>query len=159
MILYHGSNSEFGIISLEKSKNNRDFGRGFYTTTLEEQAREWAEILFLRSQKGSAFLYEFELQDFTDLNVKIFSEYNLEWLNFVRENRIYGGIQHTYDIVKGPVANDRTREAIAQYLSGAYDAEYTIKKLSYMKYNYQISFHTEKALAKLKFLRVSKWNV
>jgi hypothetical protein len=158
MILYHGSNCEFDIISLEKSKNNRDFGRGFYTTTLEEQAREWAEILFLRSQKGSAFLYEFEVQDFTDLNVKTFSEYDLEWLNFVRENRIYGGIQHTYDVVKGPVANDRTRETIAQYLSGAYDSEYTIKKLSYMKSNYQVSFHTEKALAKLKFLRVSKWN-
>ena len=159
MILYHGSNCEFDVISLEKSKNNRDFGRGFYTTTLEEQAREWAEILFLRSLKGSAFLYEFESQDFTDLNVKTFPEYNLEWLNFVRENRIHGGVQHTYDVVKGPVANDRTRETIAQYLSGAYDAEYTIKKLSYMKSNYQISFHTEKSLVKLRLLRVSKWNV
>ena len=159
MILFHGSNCEFDTISLEKSKDNRDFGKGFYTTTLEEQAREWAEILFLRTQNGSAFLYELELQDFTDLNVKTFSEYNLEWLNFVKENRIQGGTQHSYDAVKGPVANDRTREVIAQYLSGAYDAEYTIKQLTYMKFNDQISFHTEKALAKLKILRVSKWNV
>ena len=159
MILFHGSNCEFDTISLEKSKDNRDFGKGFYTTTLEEQAREWAEILFLRTQNGSAFLYELELQDFTDLSVKTFSEYNLEWLNFVKENRIQGGIQHSYDAVKGPVANDRTREVIAQYLSGAYDAEYTIKQLTYMKFNDQISFHTEKALAKLKLLRVSKWNV
>ncbi|GBU26329.1 hypothetical protein R83H12_03025 [Fibrobacteria bacterium R8-3-H12] len=53
MILYHGSNCEFDIISLEKSKNNRDFGRGFYTTTIEEQAREWAEkdISFLVIKK------------------------------------------------------------------------------------------------------------
>ena len=159
MILFHGSNCEFEIISLEKSKNNRDFGRGFYTTTLKEQAKEWAEVLFLRTQKGSAFLYEFELQDFNDLNIKTFSEYTLEWLNFVKENRVYGGIQHNYDVVKGPVANDRTMEAIAQYLSGAYDAEYTIKQLAYMKSNDQVSFHTEKALAKLKLLKVSKWNV
>ena len=159
MILYHGSNCEFDIISLEKSKNNRDFGKGFYTTTIEEQAREWAEILFLRTQKGFPFLYEFELLDFEDLNVKTFSEYNSEWLNFVKENRVHGEIQHSYDVVKGPVANDRTREAIAQYLSGAYDEEYTIKLLTHMKSNDQISFHTEKALAKLKFLRVSRWNV
>jgi hypothetical protein len=159
MILFHGSNCEFEIISLEKSKNNRDFGKGFYTTTLKEQAKEWAEVLFLRTQKGSAFLYEFEFQDFKDLNVKTFSEYTLEWLNFVKENRVYGGTQHNYDVVKGPVANDRTMEAIAQYLSGAYDAEYTIKQLAYMKSNDQVSFHTEKALAKLKLLKVSKWNV
>lgn len=95
MILYHGSNCEFDIISLVKSKNNRDFGRGFYTTTMEEQAREWAEILFLRTQKGSPFLYEFELHDFENLNVKTFSEYNLEWLNFVKDNRVYGGVQHS----------------------------------------------------------------
>jgi hypothetical protein len=158
MILYHGSNCEFDIISLVKSKNNRDFGRGFYTTTMEEQAREWAEILFLRTQKGSPFLYEFELHDFENLNVKTFSEYNLEWLNFVKDNRVYGGVQHSYDLVKGPVANDRTRETIALYMSGIYDAEYTIKQLTHMKSNDQISFHTEKALAKLKFLKVSKWN-
>jgi len=159
MILFHGSNCEFEAISLEKSKNNRDFGKGFYTTTLKKQAKEWAEVLFLRTQKGSAFLYEFEFQDFNDLNVKTFSEYTLEWLSFVKENRVYGGTQHNYDVVKGPVANDRTMEAIAQYLSGAYDAEYTIKQLAYMKSNDQVSFHTQKALAKLKLLKVSKWNV
>jgi hypothetical protein len=159
VILFHGSNCEFDVISLTQSRDNRDFGKGFYTTTLEEQAREWAEILFLRTQKGAAFLYEIELQDFTGLNVKIFPEYNLDWLNFVKENRVNGKNRHSYDVVKGPVANDRTREAIAQYLSGAYDAEYTIKQLTYMKSNDQISFHTERAIAKLKLLRVSKWNV
>jgi hypothetical protein len=159
MILFHGSNCEFDTISLKKSKDNRDFGKGFYTTTLEEQAREWAEILFLRTQRGSAFLYEIELQDFTGLNVKIFPEYNLEWLNFVKDNRVHGETRHSYDIVKGPVANDRTREVIAQYLSGAYDEEYALKQLTYMKFNDQISFHTDKALTKLKLLRVSKWNV
>jgi len=158
MILYHGSNCKFDIISLEKSKNNRDFGRGFYTTTIKEQAKEWAEILFLRTQKGFPSLYEFELHNFDDLNVKTFPEYNLEWLEFVKENRIYGGTRHTYDVVKGPVANDRTRETIALYLSGIYDAEYTIKQLTHMKSNDQISFHTEKSLVKLKLLKVSQWN-
>ena len=159
MILFHGSNCEFDAVSLEKSKNNRDFGRGVYTTTLEEQAIEWAEILFLRTRKGSAFLYEFELPDFADLKVKTFSGYSLEWLTFVKENRVSGGTQHQYDVVIGPVANDKTRETIAQYLSGAYDAEYTIKQLAYMKSNNQVSFHTEKALTGLVLKGVRKWNV
>jgi hypothetical protein len=159
MILYHGSNCEFDIISLEKSKNNRDFGKGFYTTTLEAQAREWAEILFLRTQRNCPFLYEFKIDDFEGLNVKTFLKYDFEWLNFVKDNRIIGSTQHSYDVVRGPVANDRTREAIAQYLLGTYDAEYTLKLLSFMKSNDQISFHTQKAIAKLKLVRRSKWSV
>lgn len=159
MILYHGTNCEFDKIQLEKSKNYRDFGKGFYTTTIEDQAREWAEVLFLRTRQGAAFLYEFETTDFTDLNVKTFSGYDLEWLTFVKDNRVACELSHSYDVVKGPVANDRTREVIAQYLSGAYDVEDTIKRLSYMKYNDQISFHTDRAIAKLNLLRVQKWNV
>ena len=30
MILYHGTNAEFGEIDLCKSKPNKDFGQGFY---------------------------------------------------------------------------------------------------------------------------------
>ena len=30
MILYHGSNVDFDVIDLNKSKTNKDFGKGFY---------------------------------------------------------------------------------------------------------------------------------
>ena len=30
MILYHGTNQDFGDIDLTKSKPNKDFGQGFY---------------------------------------------------------------------------------------------------------------------------------
>ena len=30
MILYHGTNADFGEIDLRKSKPNKDFGQGFY---------------------------------------------------------------------------------------------------------------------------------
>jgi hypothetical protein len=30
MILYHGTNEDFGDIDLAKSKPNKDFGQGFY---------------------------------------------------------------------------------------------------------------------------------
>ena len=38
MILYHGSNQDFSDVDLSKSKDKRDFGRGFYTTIIREQA-------------------------------------------------------------------------------------------------------------------------
>ncbi|EHI99040.1 hypothetical protein CDLVIII_2388 [Clostridium sp. DL-VIII] len=46
LMLFHGTNQLFYEVDLEKSKNKRDFGKGFYTTTLELQNTEsvlWAE--------------------------------------------------------------------------------------------------------------------
>ena len=37
--LYHGSNQIFNSVDLSKSKDNRDFGRGFYLTTLRVQGK------------------------------------------------------------------------------------------------------------------------
>ena len=48
MILFHGSNQNFDVIDLSKSKDKRDFGVGFYTTTIREQAEDWAKAIFKR---------------------------------------------------------------------------------------------------------------
>lgn len=42
--LYHGSNVEVRKPSLRYGRNKTDFGRGFYTTTQQEQAERWTEI-------------------------------------------------------------------------------------------------------------------
>ena len=39
MILYHGSNQPIDSIDLSQGKKFRDFGQGFYTTHLKDQAR------------------------------------------------------------------------------------------------------------------------
>lgn len=38
LILFHGTNKLFEEVNLEQSRNKRDFGKGFYTTTLELQS-------------------------------------------------------------------------------------------------------------------------
>lgn len=43
MILYHGTNVEFDVIDLTKSKPNKDFGRGFYLSDNYEQALNMAK--------------------------------------------------------------------------------------------------------------------
>jgi hypothetical protein len=75
---------------------------------------------------------------------------NLEWLEFIRGNRIQGGIQHKYDIVIGPVADDDTLPTLLLYLDGTLNANAAIEMLKYNQVNNQISFHTPKGLGSLK---------
>lgn len=43
MRLFHGSNMEIDKVDLSKCMPNKDFGCGFYTTLLEEQAWRMAQ--------------------------------------------------------------------------------------------------------------------
>ena len=46
------------------------------------------------------------------LNVKRFDALSEEWLEFIKENRSKGGLQHKYDVIIGPVADDNTMETV-----------------------------------------------
>lgn len=48
MILYHGSNLKIDKIDLSKCKPYKDFGRGFYCTTIKKQAEFMAERVVKR---------------------------------------------------------------------------------------------------------------
>ena len=43
MILYHGSYTEVIRPDILHSRRNVDFGQGFYTTPLREQAEKWCK--------------------------------------------------------------------------------------------------------------------
>jgi hypothetical protein len=70
LMLYHGTNCDFSSVDLSKSKDKRDFGKGFYLTTLQNQAKNWAETLFARFGGDGIFVYEFEFEVKKDLNIK-----------------------------------------------------------------------------------------
>ena len=56
MILYHGFNVEIDVIDLCKCRPFKDFGRGFYTAPIREQALIMANELFEYSRKGDLVL-------------------------------------------------------------------------------------------------------
>ena len=151
MKLFHGTNRKFENIDLEKSKDKRDFGKGFYTTTIFEQAEKWAKNQLVRYGGEGSFVKEFEFQQDSSLKIKVFSEMNAEWLEFVKICRTEVGTPHDYDIIKGPVANDNTMRTIALYISGIYTTNQAIEQLKFFKVNDQVSFHTEKALSCLEW--------
>jgi len=152
MKLYHGTNCLFEKVDMSKSKDKRDFGKGFYTTTIKEQAVSWARAVFDRYGGEGAFVYGFEFETDNSLNVKWFDEVNQEWLEFVAANRNRGGVWHGFDVVIGPVANDRTNRTIALYIAEIYTADVALGLLKHNKLNNQVSFHTEKALSFLTMI-------
>ena len=149
MIIYHGSNHDFNSVDLSKSKDKRDFGRGFYTTTLKEQAQQWGYTMFNRFGGDGIFLYEFEFSPSTDLLSKKIPEISDEWFDFILANRNTSGLQHNFDFIQGPVANDKIFLTITGFIDGIFSKEEAMRRLLYNKSNDQVSLHTEKAVSML----------
>ena len=62
------------------------------------------------------------------------------------KNRMNKGFCHDYDIVYGPVANDRVYAAFALYEGGVFNREDLIKELKTYVLVDQYLFHTDKSL-------------
>lgn len=155
MKLYHASNVEVSKPDLVHSRKNLDFGVGFYTTPIYEQALSWAN----RFQKAEGYAviseYVFDKTAYQTLSILKFDAYSEDWLNFIISCRI-GKDNTTYDIVIGGIANDKVFNTIELYLDNLIDRKEAIKRLKYEKPNSQYCFRTEKALGFLSFERSNR---
>ena len=90
MILYHGSNIAIPKIDLRLGNPNKDFGKGFYLTEDEDQARRIAMIR-ARTFGGDMTINKYEFNETCltngELKFKKFIGYTKEWAEFVCENR------------------------------------------------------------------------
>lgn len=155
MILYHGSNMVIDKIDLEMSKPNKDFGKGFYLSENESQAMEMANFKSALLG-GEPIVTKFEFNELmmqsSDLLIKIFTDYSEEWADFVFANR-EGNDVELYDIVYGPIANDKVGLQIRKLKDGSIDKAEFLNRLKYMKgITYQYYFGTEKSIQYLKKL-------
>ena len=138
MTVFHGSTCEVRAPDLTKSKRNIDFGPGFYVTTLRTQAERWARRKSLRSG-GVAVVNEYELKsDWSAYRVRSFPGACIEWLDFVCDCREGKTPYSDYDIISGKVADDRVYQAIDMYRRKIWDAERTLKEISYYEDSNQI---------------------
>lgn len=153
LMVYHGTDCLFDKIEIDRSIGNRDFGTGFYTTTISSQAESWAKSKKIRSNSEHAYVYVYEVEISEDVLVKQYDGLTVEWLEMIKANRKLGGIQHQYDIMIGPLANDNTMLTVSRYVEGVYTAEEAIKRLEYSQVNDQVSFHTQTALQCIQFQR------
>lgn len=145
MILYHGSYIEIKTPDLIHSRENVDFGRGFYTTPIYDQALKWSEKFKRRGKNGIISFYKFDETAYKNLKVLKFESYSEEWLDFIINCR-KGKDSSDYDIVIGGVANDKVFNTIELYFDNLIDKKEAIQRLRYEKPNLQICFRTKKAL-------------
>ena len=154
MKLYHGSIVVVRKPSLRPGRPNADFGKGFYTTSNYEQAVRWAHIKQEREEASRAVVsvYEFDetLLDNPDVSVRKFIGADEPWLYFVADCR--KSRPHQFDLVQGPVANDRVFTTVNLFESGVLSAEAAILQLKAYKTYDQLSFHTDRVIKALKFV-------
>ena len=155
MKLYHGSHIEVKNPKIITSSRVGDFGRGFYTTSNLEQARRWAQIRAIQENQPSGVVTVFDVPDHLfshpELQIKSFENANAVWLDFVLANRKNVDFDHEFDLVCGPVADDRVYVCLNMLEDGLADRETVIRKLKTYVLADQILFHTAKSLLFLEY--------
>ncbi len=162
MILYHGTNLDFEKIDLSRSEPHKDFGTGFYTTALFDQAVAMAKRKS-RIFGGEPCVHSYEvpnnLLSFPSVRIKAFNKATKDWAVFIINNRNRDFMDvasplcnkdNKYDIVYGPVANDTLTTLIQRYHRGFIDGDVLLREMEYVSPTNQYSFHTEAAIALLK---------
>lgn len=158
MRLYHGSIEMVVKPELRKSNRTLDYGCGFYATTSYRQAEDWVLRRMDENEVRLGYVntFEFDRASLRKLNSLIFYSPTEEWVDFVMQNRTQKGFTHSYDIVYGPVANDRVYAAFALYEGGLINKQQLIAELRTYKLVDQYLFHSEAALHTLKFIEAKE---
>lgn len=154
IIVYHGSIFKFNEIDVTKWKGYKDFGNCFYTT----QVKLHAEKLAKRNKTE-----EFRWYNINSLSVKEFKFADIEWINFILDNRKSKECSHTFDIVLVPTADDDIRLVINAYFDGIYGeigSKKALKRLleetESQNLPNQIFFRTQESIKTLKLIKVER---
>lgn len=178
MILYHGTVSKNAIsiiengIDLSVCQIHTDFAQGFYLTPDRYQAIRWAERKTAAAKTWFKYpvvlSYSVDSKIFTSLHTKIFKTTNIEWAQFIINNRCgmdyaLGGEYHDqnidkkYDVVIGYIADGQITDLAKQLEKENREvSENELIKIINPHYPKQYSFHTQRALEILGNARYNK---
>ena len=155
--LYHGSNMKISQISLTQCNPYKDFGQAFYLTTDRKQALDMALAkvdIFGGEPIVNIFQFDEKLLVNGTLTYKSFDSYTEEWADFIykhRDETIFPPYKHSYDVVYGPIANDRVGLQIRNYRMGNINKTEFLRRLRYMKgITFQYAFCTPYAIEQLR---------
>ncbi|MCL1969724.1 MAG: DUF3990 domain-containing protein [Bacteroidetes bacterium] len=156
MLVYHGGSVLIKEIDLQKCRPYTDFGRGFYVTKYKTHAENWARRSGKRHNNGFVTTFNYIESQFTDYicKRKKFDGYSDEWLDFIVNNRNeeLNEQPHDFDIVEGPVANDKVQNRLHNYLCGEITKDKFLKELEYHEEMHQICFCTLASFQTLRYI-------
>ena len=153
-ILFHGSKKGIDSITASGSRQNCDFGSGFYLGETYDQA-----LSFVCENKDSS-VYSFSL-DINELNVIEF-DCSLEWMlaicyyrgtinEFAKTEKIKNIINRieNADVIIAPIADNRMFYIMSLFASGDINSEVALHSLSASKLGKQYILKKDRAINKL----------
>lgn len=156
MRLYHGSHVEVRKPDVSHSRNRLDFGKGFYLTSIAEQANEWAlakaKIHHLNHGIVSMFKVESHKSLVSTCSVFELLYYNEEWFDYVIKCRTMG-YTDVFDIVFGRVADAKLNQLLPEIKAKKYTVNQALNFMKMHNTNDQYCFRTNKICdSKLTFI-------
>ena len=149
MIVYHGSCEVIYRPDTQHSYRNLDFGKGFYVTSVREQAERWAQRK-ADLLSGKAIITQYHMSDdASSFSVKIFSDDLSEWIDFVCACRDGNLLYQQYDVIIGKVADDKVFRVVDMYKSGIWNKERAIQEIRVYSGYDQIAFISQCAIDEL----------
>lgn len=153
-VLFHGSKFGLSKVTVNGSRDNCDFGNGFYLGETYHQA-----LCFVCENENSS-VYSFRCS-LDGLQIKRF-ECDLEWMLAIchyrgriqdfEDNEIIRKIVSEVeraDVVIAPIADNKMFYIMSQFTEGEINADAALHSLSASKLGLQYIFKTEKALDQL----------
>jgi hypothetical protein len=167
MYLYHGSNVGVITVDYKGGRNTADFGKGFYTTNIKEQAITWAKRMAIEHMgseynpdiKAVVTIFDFDTTIFKDAKVKCmrFRGASVAWALFVKNNiqcnnkpKGDHNLNLQYDLVSGYLATPESYALLTNYENGIINKATFKTSLKAIKKTNQYSFHTSKSAEYLK---------
>ena len=144
MRVYHSSDVSVTRPDTIHSRNYLDFGKGFYLTSIHEQAVRYAQRFLRRQRDAWLNAYDLEFEP-TEWRVLYFDSYDKRWLDFVANCRA-GKDDTDFDLVIGGIANDRVIQTLDRYFEGELSEYETLGLLKYEKPNIQYCIRSQKML-------------
>jgi len=153
-VLFHGSKNGLSKISIGGSRDNCDFGKGFYTGETYNQALSFV----CEKENSSVYSFRYSLDN---LKIKKF-ECDLEWMLAIcyyrgtikkyednkKIQKIVSEVEKA-DVVIAPIADNKMFYIMAQFTDGEINADVALHSLSASKLGLQYIFKSEKAINKL----------
>ena len=157
-VLFHGAKSIIdGSLAISKSKENNDFGRGFYCGETLEQAAMFVSFY----PKSSIYIMDFDSTNLKGYTFTVNQEWMLaiayfrgrlgEYKNTLQIKKLLQKLEDV-DYIIAPIADNRMFQIIDTFIEGEITDEQCRHCLSATNLGYQYVFKTEKALSQIKLL-------
>ena len=153
-VLFHGSKEGLSKVTVTGSRENCDFGKGFYLGETYNQALAFV----CENEKSSVYSFRYSL---SNLKIKEF-DCSLDWMIAIC---YYRGMLGDYsnnkmvkdvvskvekaDVVVAPIADNKMFYIMAQFTDGEINADVALHSLSASKLGLQYIFKTDRALKNL----------